>query len=219
MPFPKNSELTAPSFKNSNPVIAQSNDPPVLPDYTPVVQGFVPFANRIILKRDETTPNHPCPEDLAVGELVLNAMTGNLYTKLVSGQVVYYPGTMVCISPDKSPPSSFGVTISVPETFAEEAYTISLHGITLSTKKTNELRFNPIMGVSQGLPASFSLSYAPTNAGPFVEIARVTILGDYLDTNFEFVYKEDKTFKALRAKFKVGLYDNKSVGFLKVEAA
>lgn len=218
MPFPKNSELV-PQFNNSNPPIVQSNQPPALPDYSPVVQGFVPFANRIILKRDETTPNHPCPDDLAVGELVLNAMTGNLYTKLVSGQVVYYPGTMVCISTGKAPPSTFGAVISVPETFAEEIYTISLYGITLSTKKTNEIRFNPIMGVNQGLPASFSLSYSPTSDGAFVELARVTILGDYFDNNFEFIYKDGTIFKALRAKFKIGLYDNKSVGFLKVEAA
>ena len=218
MPFPKNSEST-PQFRDSNPPIVQNNQAPVLPDYTPVVQGFVPFANRIILKRDETTPNHPCPEDLVVGELVLNAMTGNLYTKLVSGQVVYYPGTMVCIGTGKLPSSTFGANIFVPETFAEDVYTISLHGITLSTRKTNELRFNPIMGVSQGLPLSFSLSYAPTNAGPFVELARVTILGDYVDNSFEFIYKDESEFKALRAKFKAGIYDNKSVGFLKVEAA
>jgi hypothetical protein len=216
MPFTKYTNIV-PKFDNSNPTQPQPPTAPPLPDYVPVAQGFVPFANRIILKRDETTLNHPCPDDLAVGELVLNAMTGNLYTKLVSGQVVYYPGTMVCVG--KPAPSTFAAVISVPETYPDKIFSSSLFGITLSTNKENELRFNPLTTINQGFPISFSFSYAPSPNTTFTEIARVTIVGDYMDSNFEFILKDSTGFKALVGNFKAGLYNNQSLGLLKIEAA
>jgi len=216
MPFSKNTIV--PQFTNSNRDIVAS-DPTNLesPDYTSAINGFIPFANRIILKRDETTTNHPCPDDLAVGELVLNAITGNLYTKLVSGQVVYYPGVLVCVGDGGAGSNTFGTSISVPATYAEDTFTLSIYGITLSTTKGNEIRFNPVSNITQGFPSSFSLLYSIDNT-TYIEIARVTIVGDYTNTNFEFVYKDNENIKLLRGQFNVGLYDNKSLGFLKIEA-
>jgi hypothetical protein len=215
MPFPKNTIV--PKFANSNRDIVDTSVETEIPDYTANINGFVPFSNRIILKRDETTTNHPCPDDLAVGELVLNAITGNLYTKLVSGQVVYYPGILVCVGKEGVGSNTFGTAISVPETYVEDTFTVSLYGITLSTAKGNEIRFNPVSDITQGFPSSFSLLYSSDNTSYF-EIGRITVVGDYINANFEFVYKDNENAKPLKGQFKIGLYDNKSLGFLKIEA-
>jgi hypothetical protein len=54
--------------------------------------------SRFLLKRDDTSVNAPAPEQVAVGELVLNSKTGKLYTKLVSGDMIEYIGSKVCFS-------------------------------------------------------------------------------------------------------------------------
>jgi hypothetical protein len=215
MSFPKN--MMVPKFNNSNnnPISAVESEE--LPDYTETVDAFVPFSKRIILKRDETTTNHPCADDLVVGELVLNAMTGNLYTKLVSGQIVYYPGLMVCVAEQGRISNTFSASISVPENYKEEIYTISLNGITLSTHKNNSISFNSILNITQGFPSSFALLYSDTADGIYTEIARITMVTDYTNANFEFVYKTDSVTRVLNGRFSTGIYDNKSLGFLKLE--
>lgn len=52
--------------------------------------------SKFLLKRDDTSVNPPAPEQVEVGELVLNAKTGKLYTKLVSGDMIEYIGSKVC---------------------------------------------------------------------------------------------------------------------------
>lgn len=59
----------------------------------------------LILKHDITTNKAPAPDQLAVGELVINSKTGKLYTKLVSGAVFEFTGQQVCFS--KTPAISF----------------------------------------------------------------------------------------------------------------
>lgn len=51
------------------------------------------------LKRDETSTNPPAPNQLMVGELVMNSKTGKLYTKLTSGIVIEFAGRQVCYAP------------------------------------------------------------------------------------------------------------------------
>ncbi len=59
----------------------------------------------LILKHDITTNKSPGPDQLVVGELVINSKTGKLYTKLVSGVVFEFTGHQVCFS--KTPAISF----------------------------------------------------------------------------------------------------------------
>jgi hypothetical protein len=42
------------------------------------------------IKRDITTSNFPAPDQVEVGELVINSNTGIMYTKLVNGSVVKF---------------------------------------------------------------------------------------------------------------------------------
>jgi hypothetical protein len=52
----------------------------------------------LLLKRDETGIKAPAPEQLEVGELLINSVTGKLYTKLISGDVIEYIGQKVCFN-------------------------------------------------------------------------------------------------------------------------
>jgi len=214
MPFSKNEIV--PKFNNSNrtPPVAPNT---AQPDYSSAIQGFVPFTNRIVLKRDETTTNHPCPDDLAVGELVLNAVTGNLYTKLVSGQVVYFPGKAVCLTGGDLPSNNYGYEIEPSDNYSDETYTLSRYGVSISTQTGYSLRFNPVPNPSNGLPQSFNILYGTDQNGPFNIVARVSIVADYFDKGFEFVYIIEGKKIPLSGKFKDGIYPNGTFGFIKIE--
>jgi hypothetical protein len=54
---------------------------------------------KLLLKRDDITINHPTPDQLDVGELVMNSVTGKLYTKLVDGSVIEFIGQRICFDP------------------------------------------------------------------------------------------------------------------------
>jgi hypothetical protein len=54
---------------------------------------------KIFLKRDTQSESFPHPDQLEVGELVINAVTGKLYTKLVSGNIVEFVGQNICFEP------------------------------------------------------------------------------------------------------------------------
>jgi hypothetical protein len=51
------------------------------------------------LKRDITSINPPAPNQLEVGELVINSKTGKLYTKLIDGTIVEFISRQVCYMP------------------------------------------------------------------------------------------------------------------------
>jgi len=53
----------------------------------------------LLFKRDETGLGHPAPEQLTVGEIVINSVTGKLYTKLIDGSVVEFIGQKICFDP------------------------------------------------------------------------------------------------------------------------
>jgi hypothetical protein len=64
------------------------------------------MSGKFFLKRDITTTNPPHPDQLEVGELLLNALTGRLYTKLYgSNQVVEFVSRAICY--DRTPSISF----------------------------------------------------------------------------------------------------------------
>lgn len=48
------------------------------------------------LKNDQKTTNPPHANQLVVGELAINAVTGKIYTKLVDGSIVEFIGRTVC---------------------------------------------------------------------------------------------------------------------------
>lgn len=54
---------------------------------------------KLFLKRDESSTKHPAPEQLEVGELVINSVTGKLYSKLKNGTVVEWTSQKVCFDP------------------------------------------------------------------------------------------------------------------------
>lgn len=205
-------------------VHALGPQPPVVNPSTPenntnfkqLAQDFVKKPNRILLKRDETTNNHPCENDLAVGELVMNAVTGNLYTKLVTGRIVMYKPSSVCDLSQAS--SDFSASIKIPET-CEDICSISDHGITFTSKTRNTLKFNPV-SPNEGLPTAFNIIYvSPTNVETVV--ARVSAISDYKSTMvFEMLYYPSETssnFYPLSAKFGPGIYPNGNLGSLKIE--
>lgn len=54
---------------------------------------------KLFLKRDETGTGFPSPDQLEVGELVINSKTGKLYSKLTDGTVVEWIGQKICFDP------------------------------------------------------------------------------------------------------------------------
>lgn len=60
------------------------------------------------LKNDQKTTNPPHADQLVVGEIAINAVTGKLYTKLVNGSIVEFVGRQVCFS--KMPAITFDNT-------------------------------------------------------------------------------------------------------------
>lgn len=54
---------------------------------------------KLLLKRDETGTSHPSPEQIEVGELVMNSVTGKLYSKLKDGSIVEWTGQRICFEP------------------------------------------------------------------------------------------------------------------------
>jgi hypothetical protein len=53
----------------------------------------------LLFKRDETGLGHPSPEQLSIGEIVINSVTGKLYTKLVDGSIIEFIGQKICFDP------------------------------------------------------------------------------------------------------------------------
>lgn len=54
---------------------------------------------KMLLKRDTQSESFPHPDQLEVGELVINAVTGKLYTKLVDGNILEFVGQNICFEP------------------------------------------------------------------------------------------------------------------------
>jgi hypothetical protein len=54
---------------------------------------------QLLLKRDIEGENFPAPDQISVGELVINSVTGKLYTKLVDGSVVEFNSQKICFDP------------------------------------------------------------------------------------------------------------------------
>lgn len=54
---------------------------------------------RLLIKRDETSNGFPAPDQLEVGELVINSKTGKLYSKLVDGSIIEWIGQKICFEP------------------------------------------------------------------------------------------------------------------------
>lgn len=51
---------------------------------------------KLIINRDEITTASPAPNQVSVGELVMNSVTGKLYTKLTDGTVVEFISQRIC---------------------------------------------------------------------------------------------------------------------------
>lgn len=54
---------------------------------------------KLLLKRDETGSGYPSPDQIEIGELVMNSVTGKLYSKLKDGSIVEWIGQRICFEP------------------------------------------------------------------------------------------------------------------------
>jgi hypothetical protein len=52
--------------------------------------------SKLLLKRDDQSESHPHPDQVDVGELVINSVTGKLYSKLIDGSIVEWFSQKVC---------------------------------------------------------------------------------------------------------------------------
>lgn len=88
------------------------------------------MTSKFKIKRDTTTVNAPHPDQLEIGELALNAVTGKLYTKLINGKIIEFSGQLICA--ERLPAISFSdvssfccfgdlLTVSITDLKAEPA--------------------------------------------------------------------------------------------------
>lgn len=54
---------------------------------------------KLLFKRDEVGDGQPSPDQVSVGELVMNSVTGRLYTKLIDNSIVEWVAQPVCFDP------------------------------------------------------------------------------------------------------------------------
>lgn len=54
---------------------------------------------KLLLKRDENGSGFPSPDQILVGELVMNSVTGKLYSKLTDGSIIEWIGQRICFDP------------------------------------------------------------------------------------------------------------------------
>lgn len=221
----------APVFDHNQPHILGQNPPPNV-DWENLANQFVASQNKLLIKRDVTTSNHPCGDDLDVGELVFNAITGNLYSKTLGGDIIMYAPTVICSDSSSPPLGLYKFSLSIPENCANIC-TNSAYGITLTSAKKNAIRFNPVP-IVEGLPISYNIFIEqqkeepdPTPEDPEkkkivvvkTHIARISLISDYKPTmSFEFVYYIDNTtFYPLSGLLGPGSYDNGQLGKLIIE--
>lgn len=180
------------------------------------IDNFGGFENKILLKRDITTANHPCADDLEVGELVFNAVTGRLYSKTIGGEVMMYSPSPLCVQESGGNiDSTFQYSLNI-SSGCENVCTNSAFGITMTAAKNNSLRFNPL-NISDALPIAFNLRLTRPGQEP-EQIARITAVADYNNAQFQFVYFYDNSYYPFNGFLKSGDYDNGDLGILTVES-
>lgn len=54
---------------------------------------------KLLIRRDETSNGFPAPDQVEVGELVINSKTGKLYSKLIDGSIIEWIGQKICFEP------------------------------------------------------------------------------------------------------------------------
>lgn len=54
---------------------------------------------KLLFKRDESGTGFPSADQVLVGELVMNSVTGKLYTKLTDGSIVEWVAQKICFDP------------------------------------------------------------------------------------------------------------------------
>lgn len=135
---------------------------------------------RLKLKRDETSSSHPDVAQLEVGELIMNSVTGTLYTKLVDGSLIEFIGQKVCYGP--LPKITFGNTsdfccygdilsVAVDDLApAPKAYTFSLEELTgngstinISNPIYNTYQVSGVLGIPSGQQISLRQAEIPVN--------------------------------------------------------
>lgn len=85
------------------------------------------------LKRDVVSNNAPANDQVEVGELVINAKTGILYSKMVDGTIIKFLGTPVCAN------DLYESTVPVPVISFSDVTNFCCGGDTLTVYVSNLL--------------------------------------------------------------------------------
>lgn len=123
------------------------------------------MAGKLKLKRDITSTNPPSSGEVDTGELVFNALTGKLYTKLHNGIVIEFVGRPICftktpiiIFPDVTNFCCLGDILNVtvkdlyPDKYIDNKYLFFLDDITNSGKLSEIIQNDPIVSDYEVLP-------------------------------------------------------------------
>lgn len=135
---------------------------------------------KLKLKRDETSSAHPDSAQLEVGELIMNSVTGKLYTKTVDGSIIEFIGQKVCYG--RIPTIVFSNTndfccygdilsVSIDNLApAPKAYTFALEELTgnnslinISSPVYSTYQISDTLGVPSGQQVSLRRAEIPVN--------------------------------------------------------
>lgn len=137
---------------------------------------------KLLLKRDDTSESHPHPDQLDVGELVINSVTGKIYTKLIDGSVVEWISQKVCFDPVPELSFSYG-NAQVTDTLntfccAGDMLLVEVVGLKPSPKNYSfefvELTTNTLPNSITISPAQYN-NYTTNNNGETINLRKATV--------------------------------------------
>lgn len=117
---------------------------------------------KLLLKRDESGTGFPSSDQLLVGELVINSVTGRLYSKLTDGSIVEWIAQKICFDPVPDISlfyESSMVTNDIVENFCCLGGILEFEVSKLKSSP-NEYRFDLVELTTNSLPGDISVQQA-----------------------------------------------------------
>lgn len=137
------------------------------------------------IKRDITTTNPPAPNQLDVGEVVMNALTGILYSKLVDGTIVKWVSVPVSVSLVPS------ITFSDYATFCCNGDTLTATINNLSEGDSYTYEFTNLNNNDVSFSGSSSGSLLPTSSASRSASVLFSVNGSQPITLIKFAVKKN----------------------------